>query len=176
MRLIVAQCIVWYCCLHSLSAAGGEILILQPASQDGISRNERESERAMDKARQQAGKTGKGVTTIILSDDDVEKRRSAARAEEASQDARDYLRPSPSGMSGEGATVILRSVPLSESERMQQRARTYVVPPPAPVARKDCSANAANQLGMIGEGQGATRSGTVSERGSSNVNSQGQCR
>jgi hypothetical protein len=182
MTLRLAQAFIWSGCLiYAAMAGAGEILILQPAPGDGANRNARESERLMDKARQHAGKPAAGMTTIILGDEPAQKRnsdRTREASQEASQEARDYLRPSPGEGVVEGTTVILRPVPVRESERLQQRARSYVAPvnsPHAVAGRKDCVGNVGNQIGMIGEGAGATR-GNVLERGSSSVEVQGPCR
>ena len=181
----LAQALIWSGCLYAVVVGAGEILILQPAPGDGQSRNSRESERAMDKARQHGGKHGSGMTTIILGDEPAQKRdleRSKEAAQDASREAREYLRPVPGDGMGEGTAVILRTVPVRESERLQQRARSYVAPnvvannPPNSVAvRKECVTSASSQIGMIGEGPGATR-GNVLERGTSSVDAQGQCR
>lgn len=165
-------------CLYAAVVGAGEILILQPAPGDNASRAARESERAMDKARQHAGKAGAGMTTIIIGDEQPAQKRNLDRtkeaAQEASQEAREYLRPNSGEGMGEGTTVIVRPVPLRETERLQQRARSYVAPVNAGV-RKDCVGNVGNQIGMIGEGTGAVR-GNVLERGSSSVEVQGPCR
>jgi hypothetical protein len=179
----LVQTLIWLGCLYAAVVGAGEILILQPAPGDGQSRNARESERAMDNARQHAGKAGAGMTTIILGDEPGQKRnldRSKEAAQDASQDAREYLRPTPGDRSDDGTTVILRTAPVRESDRLQQRARSYVTPNApsaanAVVVRKDCVSNVSTQIGMIGEGSGATR-GNVLERGTSSVDAQGQCR
>lgn len=173
--------LAWSGCLVAAAAVAGEIVILQPAPDDGRSRNARESDRAMDKARQHAGKAGSGMTTIIVGDEPTQRRsidRTKEAAQDAGQEARDYLRPVPADGSAEAGTVILRTAPVRESERLQQRARSYVVPASSTnsaAGRKDCVSAVGNQIGMIGEGAGATR-GSVHERGSSSVEVQGPCR
>jgi hypothetical protein len=170
--------LLWSACFYAAVAGAGEILILQPPPGDNASRNARESERAMDKARQHAGKAGTGMTTIIIGDEQPAQKRNLDRtreaAQEASQEAREYLRSSSGDGSVEGTTIMLRPVPVRETERLQQRARSYVAPVNAGV-RKDCGGNVGNQIGMIGEGTGAIR-GNVLERGSSSVEVQGPCR
>ncbi len=165
-------------CLYAAVVGAGEILILQPAPGDNASRTARESERAMDKARQHAGKAGSGMTTIIIGDEQPAQKRNLDRtkeaAQEAAQEAREYLRPSSGDGAADGTTVIVRPVPVRETERLQQRARSYVAPVNAG-ARRDCGGNVGNQIGMIGEGAGAIR-GNVLERGSSSVEVQGPCR
>lgn len=175
--LIGSGCL--YLCVAVVGA--GEILILQPAPGDSQNRSARESERAMDSARQRVGKQGAGMTTIIVGDDPAQKRdfdRSKEAAQEASRDAREYLKPVPGdGVAEGGTTIILRSAPIKDTERLQQRARSYVVPntTPAAAGRKDCGGNVSSQIGMIGEGAGSAR-GNVHERGTSSVDAQGQCR
>lgn len=176
----LVRMLIWSGCLVAAAAGAGEILILQPAPGEGQSRTARESERAMESARQHAGKSGSGMTTIILGDDAGQRRnldRTKEAAQDAAQEAREYLRPVPTDGSGEATTVILRSAPVRESERLQQRARSYVVPANSPTAagRRDCTSSVGNQIGMIGEGTGATR-GNVLERGTSSVEVQGPCR
>jgi hypothetical protein len=103
---------------------------------------------------------------------DADRNREASQ--DASDDARDYLRTAPADGYGDGGgTVILRTAPVRESERLQQRARSYIAPNAAPT-RRDCSSNVSSQIGVIGEGPGATR-GNVLERGTSSVDAQG-CR
>jgi hypothetical protein len=100
--------------------------------------------------------------------------RAKEAAREVGEEAREYLRPSAEG-TVDGTTVILRSAPPRESERLQQRARSYIAPGGAQ-ARKDCVVTVGSQVGTIGEGAGAARSGSVLETGTSNVNSQAKCR
>jgi hypothetical protein len=181
MTLRLVQTLIWSGCLYAAMVGAGEILILQPAPGDGANRNARESERAMDKARQHAGKPAAGMTTIILGDEPVQRRnldRTKEAAHEASEEAREYLRPSPGDGAGEGTAIIVRPMPVREGERLQQRARSYVAPVNSPQlvgGRKECAGNVGNQIGMIGEGAGAIR-GNVLERGSSSVEVQGPCR
>lgn len=169
-------------CLQAFSAGAGEIIILQPAPKEGqviqISpgTSDRGSERALNKARRQAGKPTPG-TTIILTDDPSQG-SVADNAEETARSASEYVRPTPPPQAvGPGGTVILRSVPMTDSDRARQRARAYVVPAPQAGAQrpKECGGYVNNQVGTVGEGSGANQGGVL-ETGSSHVNLQSYCR
>jgi hypothetical protein len=172
-------------CLQALSAGAGEIIILQPVPKEGqviqISpeTSDRGSERALNKARRQAGKSTPG-TTIILTDDSSAPGSVSDNAEESARSASEYVRPTPPPQAvGPGGTVILRSVPITDSDRARQRARAYVVPaagPQAGVQRpRECGGSVNNQVGTVGDGAGANQGGVL-ETGSSNVNLQSYCR
>jgi len=167
-------------CLQALGANAGEIIILQPAPKEGqviqISpeTSDRGSERALNKARRQAGKSTP-ATTIVITDEPGEGLL-PDNAEESARSAGEYLRPNAPAGSGQGGTVILRSLPTSESDRARQRARSYVAPPQANSQRsRDCTGYVNNQVGTVGEGSGANQGGVL-ETGSSNVNLQSYCR
>lgn len=166
--LALCRSLAWSGCLLVLSAQAGEIVILQPAPQS--SRSEQQADRAVDKARQKAGRPGAGTTTLIVTDDPAlatpaaPRSRSAENAERSMQDADDYLRPSTSGgtVTKDGTTVILRSAP-SDAGQARQKARSYLQSDEdAPQTRK-CVV--VNEVGMIG----GVKSDHVVEKGSSAV-------
>lgn len=150
-----------------LSAQAGEIVIVQPTAAPPAAREtrtEKELGRTMDRARQNAGKSS--GTTVVVEEDGKE--RALDRTEKSMREARDYLRPGGDAQSADGATVILRAAPPSEAERMRQKARSYVTPSGGARMGKNC-AEATTQVGMIGEGAGAERSGNVVEKGNYSV-------
>lgn len=155
--------------LGCLAAYAGEIVIIQPAEKDTRSvreptRSERELARTMGKARQQAGTGG---TTVIVGEE--ASRRSLDNAEQSIHDAQDYLRPGggTGNHSAPGdAAVILRATPQSDTERLRQKARSYIADNPA---RSGKTCEVVNTVGTIGEGSGAERSTNVIEKGNSAV-------
>lgn len=166
-------------CLQAWVAVAGEIIILDKSGKEARvlevdpDASDRGSERAMKKARRQAGKTAP-ETTVILTDESglpVE----PGDAEAAARSASEYLRPNSASTAGTGKAAILRTVPVSESERSRQRARSYVLPSQVASQQRprDCSANVNNQVGTVGDG---ASSGGVVETGSSHVNLQSYCR
>ncbi len=170
--------IVGLSCLAVLTVWAGEIVILQTAPEDASHRNASESRRLMDDARQNAGKSTNGPTTVILSDDPggiAPSDRNRDSALDSGNEARDYLRtPSASSRTSDsGGTVMLRAAPVREGEYLQQRARSYVAPTNS--GRQCNGGNAGSQIGSIGEGPNAIK-GNVMERGTNNVDAQGNCR
>ena len=160
--------------LGCLAAVAGEIVIIQPAEKDPRaiheqSRSERELGRTMDKARSHAG-TGSQTPIVI---DDNTGTRLLDRSEQSIRDAQDYLRPG-SGVSGSGAnstTVILRSAPPGETEKLRSKARSYIASDNPARPGKNCS-EVVNTVGTIGEGSSSDRNivVNVSEKGNSSVN------
>lgn len=154
-----------------LCAYAGEIIIIQPAEKSSRterepSRTEREVERTSDKARKYA--TGKeGSAPVVI--EEGAPARPLDRNEQSIRDAQDYLR-SGSGASGtEGTTIILRGAPPSETEKLRQKARSYIAPANAPRTGRNCG-EASTSVGMIGEGAGAEHGANVVEKGNSAVN------
>lgn len=158
--------------LGCLAAYAGEIVIIQPAEKDTRStreptRSERELGRTMDKARQYGG-TGSAAPIVI---DEASGSRPLDKAEQSIRDAQDYLRSGSgsAGMSGMGGTtVILRAVPPSETEKLRQKARSYVAPENA--GRTVTCGEVSNTVGTIGGLAGNERTSSVSEKGNSAVN------
>ena len=154
-------------CLH---AYAGEIVIIQPAekatrNEREPTRTEREVGRTSDKARQYA--TGKGGSTPVVIEEGAPA-RALDKNEQSIRDAQDYLR-SGSGASGrDDTTIILRSAPPSETEKLRQKARSYVAPANAPRTGRNCG-DVSISVGTIGEGPGAERSANVVEKGNSAV-------
>ncbi|CAG0954259.1 hypothetical protein RHDC4_00287 [Rhodocyclaceae bacterium] len=159
--------------LGSLPALGGEIVFTQPGQQQQApaqqqrepSRSERELDRAIDKARQKAGKSSSGTAEGGAS------QRPPNKAEQASQEAQDYLRPGGEAAGTETTTVILRNAPPSDAEKARLKARGYIAPANAGKPGYNCG-EAATAVGMIGEGPGAERSANVFEKGNASVNTQ----
>lgn len=158
--------------LGCLPAVAGEIIIgPSPAPQQQAtprereaSRSERELGRSLGKAREYAGTGGSAVVV-----EDGKSPRQLDKTERAMREAQDYLRSggeAPAG-STEG-TVTLRAAPLSDAERARLKARSYAAGD-APRTTRNCSEAAATQVGMIGEGAGAAKSGNVVEKGNSAV-------
>jgi hypothetical protein len=154
------------------AALAGEIVILQPAQPDPHNRNDRNSDYVRGQARQQAGKGGAGgMTTIVVGDEAIQKRdRNQENSQDLADDAASYLRPPQAGAAPDGTVIILRAAPPTANERLQQKARSYVVQ-----GGRECASNVGSSIGTIGEGPGAQR-GNVLEKGTSNVDAQGQCR
>jgi hypothetical protein len=159
--------------LGSLPAFGGEIVFTQPGQPQQApqsakprepSRSERELDRTLDKARQRAGTSSGIVEGGVPS-------RPLNKAEQAVQEAQDYLRPGGDGAGTETTTVILKNAPPSDAEKARLKARGYIAPATAGKAGHNCS-EAATAVGMIGEGPGAERSTNVFEKGNSSVNTQ----
>lgn len=159
--------------LGSLPALSGEIVFTQPGQPQQTqppakprepSRSERELDRTLDKARQRAGKSG-GVQEGGVS------QRPLDKAEQAIQEAQDYLRPGGDAAGTETTTVILRNAPPSDAEKARLKARGYVTPATAGKPGHNCG-EAATAVGMIGEGPGAERSANVFEKGNASVNTQ----
>ncbi|OHC65393.1 MAG: hypothetical protein A2040_02695 [Rhodocyclales bacterium GWA2_65_19] len=157
--------------LGCLCAYAGEIIIVLPAEKGSRNereptRTEREVSRTSDKARQYA--TGKGGATTVVIEEGAPA-RPLDKNEQSIRDAQDYLR-SGSGASGtEGTTIILRAAPPSETEKLRQKARSYVAPANTPRTDRNCG-EASTSVGMIGEGAGAEHSANVVEKGNSAVN------
>ena len=157
--------------LGCLCAYAGEIVIIQPAEKGSRnerepSRTEREVGRTSDKARQYAAGKG-GATPVVI--EEGAPTRPLDRNEQSIRDAQDYLR-SGSGASGkESTTIILRAAPPSETEKLRQKARSYIAPANAPRTGKNCG-DASISVGTIGEGVGAEHSANVVEKGNSAVN------
>lgn len=160
----------WLGCLVTLVGWAGEIIIIEKTPL-GDSRSERGAGYAQDEARRQIGKTSVNEGVNIIITDDEAQGRAPSKAEQASREAREYLSPPVSGapVAGDGTTVILRAVPLTEAERSRMKARSYVTPSVASKTTKQGS-TATNQVGTIGDGPNAER-GSVVERGTSSVNS-----
>lgn len=152
------------------TSMAGEILILQPTTSATGSRNEQAAQELNARARQQSGQAvpdnvyvlpvpgGTGLAPGLPSP-----------ADQLRQSARDYADPPPAAGAGDGTQVILRAAPLSDTERMRLKARSYSADPAKPGARNNCGA-ASNEVGTIGEGAGAHKSENTFERGSSAVN------
>ena len=154
-----------------LCAYAGEIIIIQPAENSSRnerepSRSEREVGRTSDKARQYA--TGKGGATPVVIEEGAPA-RPLDRNEQSIRDAQNYLRSGSSTSGTEGTTIILRSAPPSETEKLRQKARSYIAPATASRTGKNCG-EASTSVGMIGEGAGAEHSANVVEKGNSAVN------
>lgn len=168
-RLLIAAAL-----LGSLPAFGGEIVFTQPGQpqqaqpaarpQREASRSERELDRALDKARQKAGKSS-GVQEGGVA------QHPSNKAEQAVQEAQDYLRPGGDAGGPETAPVILRNAPASDAEKARLKARGYIAPAAAGKSGHNCG-EAATAVGMIGEGPGAERSANVFEKGNASVNTQ----
>lgn len=94
-------------------------------------------------------------------------------AREAAAEAREHQRPAETRAAN--GPVILRAAPLRESERQQLKAQSWIVPG-GPAQRRDCVIVVGSQVGTIGEGSGASRSGNVVESGTTSVNAEVQCR
>lgn len=158
--------VAWLGCLPAVPAHAGEIIIIEQAPQG--SRSERGAGEAKEKARQHAGKVSAGTTVIINDGGDA---RAPSQAEQASREAQEYLRGSApaADAGGEGTTIILRAAPASDAEKARLKARSYVTP--AGSRQKEC-ASVASEVGVIGEGPGASKSASVLEKGSSSVNVQ----
>lgn len=155
--------------LGCLAAYAGEIVIVQPAAEKDArsvrepTRSERELGRTTGKAR---GYAGTGGTTVIVGEGTS---RAAENAEHSIQDAQDYLRPGggAAGSSGTGGTtVILRATPQSDTEKLRQKARSYVAENPA---RSGKVCEVANTVGTVGDGGSADRGSSVIEKGNSAV-------
>lgn len=158
--------------LGCLPAVAGEIIIgPAPAPQQQAaprerepSRSERELGRSLGKARDYAGTGG---TAVVV--DDGKSPRPLDKTERAMRDAQEHLRSGgDTSASGTDGTVTLRAAPLSDAERARLKARAYATGE-APRTTRNCS-EAATQVGMIGEGAGAAKSGNVVEKGNSAVN------
>jgi len=157
--------------LGCFAAFAGEIVIVQPAEKDSRSvreqtRSERELDRTMDKARRYGG--GAASTPVFI--DETGDSRLRDHTDQSIRDAQDYLRPGSGedGMSGTGGTtIILRAAPPSETEKLRQKARSYLAPESAARGGKNCEV--ANTVGTIGEGVGTEHSSNVIEKGNSAV-------
>lgn len=159
------------CLVPILQVSAGEIIIIQQAAPEG-SRTDQEASRARNEARRQAGKAAinPGGGNIIIGDD-AGAIDAPSRAEQSSQNARDYLRTpaNTDATTGDGTVIILRAAPTSDAEKSRQRARSYVAPSNQAPRARECS-NATSQVGTIGDGPNAER-GNVVERGTSSVSS-----
>lgn len=145
----------------------GEILILQPATTG--SRNEQAAQDINARARQQAGQAVPDNVYVLPGSGGMGLAPApASPADQARQSARDYADPPPTGSAGDGTQIILRAAPLSDTERMRLKARSYSAEPTKP-SNRNCGA-AANEVGTIGEGAGAHKSENVFERGGSAIN------
>ena len=158
--------------LLPLQGIAGEILIVEPASG---SRNQRALDATLDKARQrQTGKSADATpgTVIITTDDQPSARRGAERAREAMEDAESYLSPgtgviSSETMAEDGTKIILRKEPPSGARRARLKARSYLEGDDERQDPRRCVV--VNQVGTIGEGEGAKQSTNVFEKGNSAV-------
>ena len=146
-----------------LLAQAGEIVILQSESQE--TRNEKNLDRTMDKARQNAGKQ---AAPLVIEDGVLDR---GGNAERSSRDAQEYLRSadSPKGSGDEKTTIIFRSVPLTESEKSRQKAAAFVPPSGSSVSNRACG-DASLTIGTVGDKTVIERTTNVNERGNSSVN------
>lgn len=153
--------------LGCLPAYAGEIVIIQsPDSSRSVrepSRSERELGRTMDKARQHV--TG-GAAPVVI--DDSTGTRLQDSTEQSIRDAQDYLRPATGSATPDtgGTTVILRAAP-TETEKVRQKARSYVVPEAGSKTVATCEVG--NTVGTIGGVAGNERTTNVIEKGNSAV-------
>ena len=159
MNLRDATIAIWLA--GAVMAQAGEIIIVQPPGQD--SRSEKAAARASEQARQRAGKA---AGPLVIEDGALE---AGSKAQRASQDAREYLRPQSPGASEERTTIILRSTPQSDAEKSRQKAASYVQPG-STSANSRCG-DVALTIGTIGDKTIVEqRNVTVNERGNSAVN------
>ena len=142
-------------------AQAGEIVIIQPAGNE--TRSEKNAARTAERARQNAGKA---AAPIVVEDGSVSMGSNAVRS---SRDAQDYLNPSGSQAPGDNTTIILRSAPLTDSEKARQKAASYVQPANSSATNRACG-EVALSVGTVGDKTVVERSTSVNERGNSAVN------
>jgi hypothetical protein len=142
-------------------AQAGEIVIIQPASND--TRAEKNAARTSERARQNAGKA---AGPIIVEDGSANLGSNAVRA---SRDAQEYLNPANAQGTGENTTIILRSAPLSDSEKARQKAASYVQPANSSATNRACG-DVSLTIGTVGDKTVIDRNVSVNERGNSAVN------
>lgn len=169
MKVRIAACAALF---GSLCVQAGEIVIVVPAETSARSereptRSERELGRTMDKARQYGGKGGAAPVVI----EEGAPARPFDKTEQSIRDAQGYLRPGAETPATDGVTIILRSAPTSETEKLRQKARAQIAPSNPSRSATPCT-NSVNTVGTIGEGAGAERSAHVVEKGNSAVNTQ----
>jgi hypothetical protein len=157
--------------LGCLCAQAGEIVIVAPAEtsrgEREPTRSERELGRTIDKARQYGGKGGPPPLVI----EEGAPPGAFDKTEQSIRDAQHYLRSGGEAPATEGTTtIILRSAPLGDAEKLRQKARAQVAPPHPSRNAAPC-ASGMNTVGVIGEGASAERSNVV-EKGNSAVNTQ----
>lgn len=142
-------------------AEAGEIII-QPASNQ--TRTEKEASRSATSARQRLDGQ---KAPVVIEDGTLD---GGSRAQRSSQDAQEYLRSSGGqAPSDEKTTIILRSVPLSDSEKSRQRAASYVQPSGSSATQRACG-DVSLTVGSIGDKTTVDRNVVVNERGNSAVN------
>ncbi|MEI7431978.1 MAG: hypothetical protein WCL27_16125 [Betaproteobacteria bacterium] len=146
--------------VFSVSHAG-EIVIIQPAGNE--TRSEKNSARTAERARQNSGKQ---AGPIIVEDGSVNMGSNAVRS---SRDAQDYLNPAGSQTPGDNTTIIMRSAPLSDSEKARQKAASYVQPSSSSATNRACG-DVSLSVGTVGDKMVVDRNITVNERGNSAVN------
>jgi hypothetical protein len=142
-------------------AEAGEIVIIQPASND--TRAEKNAARTSERARHNSGKAS-GPITVEEGSANL-----GSNAVRASRDAQDYLNPSIAQGPGENTTIILRSAPLSDSEKARQKAAAYVQPANSSATHRACG-DVSLTIGTVGDKTVIDRNITVNERGNSAVN------
>lgn len=159
MRLCIAAFVTLFA---GALAQAGEIVIIQPANKE--TRSERDLGKSMDKARQHAGKQ---AAPLFVEDGVLDRGNNADRS---SRDAQEYLRPTNTQHSGdENTNIILRSVPLSESEKARQKAAIFVQPAASSATNRACG-DVSISVGTIGDKTVVGRNVDVNERGNSAVN------
>lgn len=142
-------------------AEAGEIVIIQPASND--TRAEKNAARTSERARHNSGKAS---GPIVVEEGSANLGSNAART---SRDAQDYLNPANAQGPGENTTIILRSAPLSDSEKARQKAAAYVQPANSSATHRTCG-DVSLTIGTVGDKTVIDRNGSVNERGNSAVN------
>jgi hypothetical protein len=140
----------------------GEIVIIQPESKE--TRSEKDLGRTMDKARQHSGKK---AAPLVVEEGVLERGNNAERS---SRDAQEYLRSTvPQNPGDENTTIILRSAPLTESEKARQKAAAFVQPPGSSATNRACG-DVTLSVGTIGDKPVIDRNANVNGRGNSAVN------
>jgi hypothetical protein len=162
MKSLLLQYAIWVGCLSVFSCQAGSIII-EPTPQG--SRSKLSAEQSAKKAHQRSRGIAQKETIIIM--DAPTENSMTDQAEQYRREAREYLDPPSSGMGMDGdTTVILRSVPPSSAEVARQKARSYVA---SSTRSKTCATNAANDVGMIGDGSNSGNVSSVSTGGSTIV-------
>ena len=146
-----------------LSAGAGEIIIIQPED-PSKTRSERNLDRSMSKARQQAG-VEQPVTVI-------EEGSQPGTAEQAGEMLRGARSRRGAGAdnpdSSDNTVIIMRAAPPpTGAEKAVSKARGYAGTKDR--MGRNCG-EVATSVGTIGEGEGATQSAKVIEKGNSAVN------